>query len=279
MGWSQGRQGAHETVVGLLVGIVSLSFLVLVFHARPSLLLAAQDVVQGAGLLHGREALLLALGIIGATVMPHNLYLHSGLVAQRLRAAAMPRTEALRVVRGDTRRSLLLAMLVNAAILAVAAASLNGRGLAISSLADAHAALALQLGAGAALIFALALYASGQSSAITGVLAGGLLTRGFRGRESSSWLRGIVTRLGAVVLACGLMAYGGVSSPDALLVFSQVVLSLALPFALLPLVLLASRAALMRELVLPRAARGAALTAIAVLSALDLGLLAAQFAA
>ena len=277
MAWSRRRQDFHETLVSLLVGIVALSFLLLLLHARPSGALALRDIAGSGALLHSREALLLALGIVGATVMPHNLYLHSGLVAERVRGlAAAQRRPVLRLLGRDTFRSLLLAGLVNVAILVVAAASLSG--LPVSSLAGAHAALGLHLGAGAALIFALALYASGQSSALTGVIAGGLLTRGFRGRESSAWLRGIVTRLGAAALACMVMAWGGVSSPDSLLVLTQVVLSLALPFALVPLALLASRADLMKELALPRAARAAMLAVSAALTLLDLGLLALQFA-
>lgn len=277
MAWSKRRGNFQETLVSLLVGIVALSFLLLLFHSRLSGAQALRDIAGSGALLHDREALLLALGIVGATVMPHNLYLHSGLVAERVRGLAAPqRLPALRRLGRDTFRSLLLAGLVNVAILVVAAASLSGKP--VSSLAEAHAALGLSLGAGAALIFALALYASGQSSALTGVIAGGLLTRGFRGRESSAWLRGIVTRLGAAALACLLMAWGGVSSPDSLLVLTQVVLSLALPFALVPLALLASRAELMRELALPRAARAAMLAVSAALTLLDLGLLALQFA-
>jgi manganese transport protein len=277
MAWSQRHQDFHEKLVNLLVGVVALSFLLLVFHARPSGAQALHDVVHSGGLLRQREALLLALGIVGATVMPHNLYLHSGLVAERVRGIApAQRFAALRQLGSDTFWSLLLASLVNVAILAVAAASLSGRP--ISSLAEAHSALGMQLGAGAALIFAVALYASGQSSAVTGVIAGGLLTRGFRGRAGSAWLRGIVTRLGATALACLLLAWRGAGSPDSLLVITQVVLSLALPFALLPLARLASRREVMGELVLPRAARVAMLAVSAALTLLDLGLLALQFA-
>jgi manganese transport protein len=277
MAWSRQRRESHETLVSLLVGIVALSFLLLLWHARPSGAEALRDIAHGGAPLHSRAGLLLALGIVGATVMPHNLYLHSGLVAGRVRGLApAQRRPTLRRLERETLLSLLLAGLVNVAILAVAAASLGGQP--VSSLAAAHAALGLHLGAGAALIFAVALYASGQSSAVTGVIAGGLLSRGFRGRESSAWLRGIVTRLGAAALACLLLGWGGVGSPDSLLVLTQVVLSLALPFALVPLALLASRRDLMGELALPRAARLAALAISAGLTLLDLGLLGLQLA-
>ena len=276
---SNGRPGVHEKIVNLLLAVVGLSFVALLLRSRPDFMQAAHDVARSGSLLHSRDALLLALGIVGATVMPHNLYLHSGLVAERVRGIAPRlRRQAMQLATRDTAVALGLAMLVNVAILAVAAASLGGQGPAVSSLAGAHAAVRLSLGAGAALIFGAALYAAGQSSAITGVLAGRLLTRGFRGRESSTWLRGIVTRLGAVILACLFISAGGGTTPDALLVFSQVILSLALPFALLPLVLLASRRSLMREFQLRPLARYTAMALTAALALLDGGLLLAQFA-
>jgi manganese transport protein len=136
-------------------------------------------------------------------------------------------------------------MAVNAAMLIVAAASLGHAGLPVDSLADAHRAIALGLGGGAALVFALALYAAGQSSAITGVLAGRLLSRGFRGRESSAWRRGIATRLAGVCIGFVLLAALPGAGADSLLILSQCVLGLALPFALLPLMLLAWRSGLL----------------------------------
>jgi len=279
MALSSGHADLHETVVNILLAVVGLSFVVLLLQSRPDFGLAAHDVARSGGLLHSRDALLLALGIVGATVMPQNLYLHSGLVAERVRGIAPRlRRQAMRLATRDTAVALGLALLVNVAILAVAAASLGGQGPGVSSLAGAHAALRLSLGAGAALIFGAALYAAGQSSAITGVLAGRLLTRGFRGRESSTWLRGIATRLGAVILACLFVGATGTTSPDALLVFSQVILSLALPFALVPLVLLASRPALMREFRLSPLLRYGAMALTAGVALLDAGLLLVQFA-
>jgi manganese transport protein len=123
-------------------------------------------------------------------------------------------------------------------------------------------------------VFAIALYAAGQSSAITGVLAGRILTRGFRGRESRAWLRGIVTRIIAVAIGFVLMTRGGGQSPDQLLVLSQVVLSLALPFALTPLVAIAARRDLMGRLALGRPAIVAAAAVTALIVGLDLYLLA-----
>lgn len=279
MAWSGRREGAHEKLVDGLLALVALSFVLLLVLARPDPAQVLRGAAGGAALLHDREVLLLALGIVGATVMPHNLYLHSGLVAERARGLAPGlRGAAMRLAARDTALALGLAMLVNMAILGVAAASLGGLGRAVSSLAEAHATLRLALGAGAGLVFAAALYAAGQSSALTGVMAGQLLSRGFSGRDSPAWLRGIATRLGAVVLACGFSAVSGKASPDALLVFSQVVLCLALPFALLPLVLLASRQTLLGEFRLRGAAKLGALGLTAAVAGLDVWLLVEQFA-
>jgi len=279
MAWSGRRAGAHEKLVDVLLAVVGLSFVLLMLLARPDPAQALRDLAHSGGLLRDREALLLALGIVGATVMPHNLYLHSGLVAERARGLAPAlRAPAMRLAARDTAVALGLAMLVNMAILCLAAAALGGLGRTVGSLAEAHAALRLGLGGGAALVFAVALYAAGQSSAVTGVMAGSLLSRGFRGRESPAWLRGIATRLGAVVLACLFSACSGKVTPDALLVFSQVILSLALPFALLPLVLLASRGALMGRFRLRGPLRLGAWTLTAAVVLLDLCLLGQQFA-
>lgn len=169
--------------------------------------------------------------------------------------------------------SLGLALGINAAILIVAAASLTGLGMDVASLEEAHRAMGLVLGAGAAFAFALALYAAGQSSAITGLIAGRMLTRGFRGRESSAWLRGLGMRVGALALAFALLLWRGDGGPDGLLVSSQVVLSLALPFVLVPLLAVVGRRDLMGRFALGPAALASAGAATAVIVGLDLYLL------
>ncbi|WP_053096304.1 Nramp family divalent metal transporter [Frateuria defendens] len=271
---SQRRQRLHENVVGILLATVALSFLYLLLQARPDPAAVAGGLGQGLAVFGDHGMLAMALGILGATVMPHNLYLHSGLVAER--SAGLPpsaRPQALRLSAKDTRFALGLAMLVNAAMLVVAAASLRG-GQPVGSLAEAHQAIALGLGGGAALVFALALYAAGQSSAITGVMAGRLLTRGFRGRESSSWLRGIATRLLALCAGFALLASRPGAGADSLLILSQCVLGLALPFALLPMLLLAHRRGLMGALAFGRGTLAAGLGAAVLVTGLDGYLLA-----
>ncbi|ARP88613.1 Nramp family divalent metal transporter [Bordetella genomosp. 9] len=268
----------HERIIGALLAIVSMSFVFLLFKANPAWTAVMQEAASPAAALREPEGFMIALGILGATLMPHNLYLHSGSLAQRARdlPAAM-RPIAMQVARTDTLFSLGIATLINAAIMIVAAASLSGAGLAITSLDQAHAVIAKSLGAGAAIVFAVALYAAGQSSTITGVLAGKVLSQGFGASGWSDRRRALVTRAAAGAAAMGMLAYTGGQNPDQLLVLSQVILSLALPFALVPLVMLATRGDVMGAFVLRGVWRAAAIAATMAIIALDAYLLAAQF--
>jgi len=272
---ARGESTLHERIVNALLAVVALSFLVLLVEAKPDWAAAAEGLKPDLGALADPQALYLSLGILGATIMPHNLYLHSGLVAQRTQGlAANERTRAIKLGTIDTVVALFVAMLVNAAILVVAAASLGNATVDVESLAGAHQAIALALGAVPALIFAVALYAAGQSSAITGVLAGRFLTAGFTGEAGSRLARGLATRVGATVIALALMLGLGVSAPDALLVLSQVVLSVALPFVLVPLLIVAVRRRTMGGFALkPAAALGFA-SAVAGIVGLNVYLLA-----
>ncbi|GAB2804066.1 Nramp family divalent metal transporter [Halomonas shantousis] len=264
----------HERIVNALLGVVALAFLVLLVRSHPQVGEMWSDVLQSPATLVKPDALVIALGILGATVMPHNLYLHSGLIAERRRALpARQHGQALRLATGDTVMALTIALFVNAAILIVSGASLSGLDVAITSLEGAHQAIGLSLGAIAALLFAVALYAAGQSSAITGVVAGGMLTRGFHGRTGSMWMRGIVTRVIAVSLAFLVMTTQAGTRPDTLLVWSQVILSLALPFALVPLVWLSMHRELMGPLRLRGTFKAVAIGATALVVVLDLYLL------
>jgi manganese transport protein len=266
------RDGAttHERVVNVLLAIVALSFAALLWRAAPDWHAAASGLVPEPRLLTDPNALLIALGILGATVMPHNIYLHSGLVAERVRGLAPEqRRRAFKVVVGDTIAALSLAMLVNAAIMLVAAASLGSAGGAVASLDGAHHAIGVALGAVPALIFAVALYAAGQSSAITGMLAGRYITAGFTGHESNRLKRGLVTRLVGLTIALGLLFVVGGDAPDRVLVLSQVILSTALPFVLVPLLIVAMRRQLMGRFTLKpvtATALGSAIGAIVLLN-------------
>ncbi|OZI61259.1 Nramp family divalent metal transporter [Bordetella genomosp. 11] len=267
----------HERIIGLLLAIVSVSFVYLLFQANPAWTEVASGAAQPTRALRSPEGFMIALGIIGATLMPHNLYLHSGELAQRAHGLPVAmRGMAMRVARSDTVFSLGIATLVNAAIMIVAAASLSGTGVAVSSLDQAHAAIGKTLGVGAAIVFAVALYAAGQSSTITGVLAGKVLSKGFSTGGWSDRRRALVTRAVAGVAAMGMLAYTGGQDPDQLLVLSQVILSLALPFALVPLVMLAVRREVMGSFVLRGVWRALAIAATTAIILLDGYLLLVQ---
>lgn len=272
---ARGEATTHERIVNALLAVVALSFVALLAEARPDWAAAAAGLAPNRSVLDKAEALYLSLGILGATIMPHNLYLHSGLVAERTQGlAADQRRRAVRLGVLDTVVALFVAMLVNAAILIVAAASLGNAGASVASLDGAHRAIGVALGAIPALVFAIALYAAGQSSAITGVMAGRYLSAGFTGEAGSRVARGLLTRVGATVIALALMLGFDLGNPDKLLVLSQVVLSAALPFVLVPLLVVAVRRKLMGGLVLkPAAALGFA-SAVAGIVGLNVYLLA-----
>ena len=243
---TRGNADRHERVIAVLLAIVAASFVFLLFKANPAWTEVAQGVARTGGAARS-AGLPDRAGHPGRDADAAQPLLAFGLAGERARSLpADARDIAMRVTRNDTALSLGVAMLINAAIMIVAAASLSGPGLIVSSLDDAHAAIGHTLGAGAAIIFAVALYAAGQSSTITGVLAGRILSRGFQaGRNWSDRRRALVTRLIAGAAAAGLLGYSGGQDPDGLLVLSQVILSLALPFALAPLVLLACRKSIM----------------------------------
>lgn len=264
--------GRHEQIIGVLLGIVALAFVYLLIRAQPSTAAMAADLADTGRTLRDPQAFLVALGILGATLMPHNLYLHSGALAQRAATLApADRPLAMRIARNDTVVSLGIAMLINAAIMIVAAASLSGSGPVVASLDDAHAAIAHTLGAGAAVVFAIALYAAGQSSTITGVMAGRVLSRGFQPARGgwSERRRALATRAVAGIAALALLAATGGQNPDGLLVLSQVILSVALPFALIPLVILARRRGVMGQYTLRGGWSVAAVAATAGIVVLD----------
>ena len=243
---TRGNADRHERVIAVLLAIVAASFVFLLFKANPAWIEVAQGVARTGGAARS-AGLPDRAGHPGRDADAAQPLLAFGLAGRTRPQPACGRARH-RDARGahDTALSLGVAMLINAAIMIVAAASLSGPGLIVSSLDDAHAAIGHTLGAGAAIIFAVALYAAGQSSTITGVLAGRILSRGFQaGSNWSDRRRALATRLIAGAAAAGLLGYSGGQDPDGLLVLSQVILSLALPFALAPLVLLACRKSIM----------------------------------
>ncbi|HMS56192.1 MAG TPA: Nramp family divalent metal transporter [Fimbriimonadaceae bacterium] len=191
--------------------------------------------------LPDKEALLISLGILGATVMPHNLYLHSSIVQTRKSGDSPSEIkEAINFNRTDTMFALSLAFFVNAAILILAAAVFYKSGVVVEELQEGHRLLGTMLGGASATLFAVALLASGQSSTITGTLAGQIVMEGFMRWRIKPWLRRIITRCLAIVPAIIVINASGGKDTVQLLVISQVVLSMQLPFAIFPLVMVTS---------------------------------------
>lgn len=240
-----------EVFIISIVSMIGLAFLAEMFIVRPDM----------APLLHGfipsklnDEALYIAIGIIGATVMPHNLYLHSSLVQTRKHSRdSKGIREALRFNFFDTTIALNIAFLVNSAILVLAAAAFFRTGHTdVAEIDQAHSLLGDLFGTLAPALFAIALIGSGQSSTITGTLAGQIVMEGYLDLRIRPWLRRLITRLIAIVPAVVCILWFGEGSLGELLVFSQVVLSLQLGFAVIPLIHFCSDKVRMGEFVIKR---------------------------
>jgi manganese transport protein len=232
-----------EAFILSMVMIIGLAFLAEMFIVKPVL----TEVLAGfkpSALNEG--ALYIAIGIIGATVMPHNLYLHSSLVqTRRFDRSESGIKKALKFNFIDSTIALNLAFLVNAAILILAAAAFHQSNLVVDEIQDAHLLLSNIFGSLAPALFAIALIASGQSSTITGTLAGQIIMEGYLNLRIRPWLRRLLTRLIAIVPAFFTILYLGEESLGALLILSQVILSLQLGFAVIPLIHFASSKLLM----------------------------------
>lgn len=228
-----------ETFVASLIGIILFCFIYELVLSNPNLNEVARGLLPSPEIVRNPEMLFIAVGILGATVMPHNLYLHSSLVQTRgYKRNDAGKKEALKFASIDSTASLLLAFFINAAILIVAAASFHGTPYSdIATINDAYKMLAPLLGSGVASIaFGVALLASGQNSTLTGTLAGQIIMEGFLDIKLRPWLRRLITRLVAVVPAFFVTLYFGESGTAKLLVLSQVILSMQLAFAVVPLI-------------------------------------------
>jgi manganese transport protein len=265
---SRGHRRFELAITGLL-GIIFLGFLYETLKIGPS----ARESLGGlVPHLAGSESLYLAVGIIGATVMPHVVYLHSALTNGRMPVRdERERAKVLRFARTDVIVALGFAGVINLAMLAVAAKLFHyGGHTAVSTIEQAHSGFATMVGGGAALAFSVALLASGASSSSVGTYAGQVVMQGFVGFKIPIFVRRLVTMLPAIaVLAIGI-------GPTDVLVFSQVVLSFGIPFALIPLVLLTRRKDVMGEHVNRRLTSVAAFTLIGVITALNVFLIFQQ---
>ena len=244
-----------EAFIASLLIIIAGCFAFELFWANPDWGGAARGLVPSREVVTNPAMLYIAIGILGATVMPHNLYLHSSIVQTRAYGSdARDRHEALKLATIDSTVALGLAFFINAAILILAAAAFHTAGrTAVAEIEQAHELLSPMLGVGAAsAVFAVALLASGQNSTVTGTLAGQIVMEGFLDVRLAVWLRRLVTRAIAIVPAVVVVAAMGDRGATELLVLSQVVLSLQLPFAVIPLVAYTGSRRLMGEFAAPR---------------------------
>ena len=228
-----------EAFVITLIASIALCFAYEIFFAQPIWREAAVGFIPRWEILRNREMLYIAIGILGATVMPHNLYLHSSIVQTRAFATDAPgKREAIRYATLDSTLALGFALFVNAAILVLGAAAFHTRGMHdVAEIADAYKLLTPLLGASfASTLFACALLASGQNSTLTGTLAGQIVMEGFLNLRLRPWLRRLITRVMAIVPAVIVIGLYGEGKVTSLLILSQVVLSFQLPFAVIPLV-------------------------------------------
>ncbi len=265
-----------EALVISLVAVVGLCFLFEIFVSRPEFGAVMRGFIPSAEIIRNREMLYIAIGILGATVMPHNLYLHSSIVQTRkYEESAEGKREAVRFAFADSTIALSLALFINAAILIVAAATFHRTGNhQVAEIQDAYHLLSPLLGVGAAsVVFALALLASGQNSTLTGTLAGQIVMEGFLNIRMRPWMRRLVTRAIAIVPAAITAILYGESGTARLLILSQVILSLQLSFAVFPLVLFTSDKAKMGEFVNPGWLKLLAYTVATVIATLNVWLL------
>ena len=266
-----------ETLVISLIALITLCFCYELIVSSPDMAAILGGLVPRSEIATNGDMLYLAIGIIGATVMPHNLYLHSALVQTRgCEPGEAGKREAIRFATLDSNIALAFALLINAAILILAAATFHKAGRTdVAELQDAYSLISPLLGAPlAATVFALALLFAGQNSTLTGTLAGQVVMEGFVHLRLQPWLRRLVTRALAVIPAAIVVATVGDRATGDMLIGSQVALSLQLPFAMIPLVWLTCDKRLMGSFANSRALSIAAWAISLVILALNLKLAA-----
>jgi manganese transport protein len=242
-----------EALVIALIGTIIAMFSVQIILSRPdyaatfsNLLLPSSQIVTNPLMLY------IAIGILGATVMPHNLYLHSSIVqSRRYKRTSEGKREAIFMANVDSALALTVALFVNAAILVMAAAVFHRSGhFEVAAIQDAYKLLSPLVGAaGASTLFAIALLASGQNSSITGTLAGQVVMEGFVNIKVAPWLRRMITRTLAIIPTIIVVAFTGERGTEKLLILSQVILSMQLSFAVVPLVIFTGSRKVMGEFV------------------------------
>jgi manganese transport protein len=244
-----------EALVVVLILTIGGCFLFEIIFSKPELQAVLSGFVPRSEIIRNRDMLYIAIGILGATVMPHNLYLHSSVVQTRnYEQSSAGKSEAIKFATIDSSVALMFALFINAAILIVAAATFHSHGQHdVAEIQDAYKLLSPTLGVPiASVLFAFALLASGQNSTLTGTLAGQIVMEGFLNIRLRPWLRRLITRVIAIIPAVIVAALFGAGGTAKLLLLSQVILSLQLSFAVIPLVLFTSDRRKMGEFVSPR---------------------------
>jgi manganese transport protein len=241
---NHGFRYVEALVVGLILAIAG-SFGIELFLAKPALVPMLAGFVPHAEILRDKNMLYIAIGILGATVMPHNLYLHSSIVQTRKYMDTHEgKKEAIRFATIDSSVALMFALFINAAMLIMAAAVFHGTGHdAVADIGDAYQLLSPLLGTKmASILFAVALLCAGQNATLTGTLAGQIVMEGFINLRLRPWMRRLITRLIAIIPAVVVVWLYGEKGTGQLLILSQVILSLQLSFAVFPLVIFTSDA-------------------------------------
>ena len=265
-----------EAVVVVLMATIGACFLFEIIISRPDFAGVARGFIPQASILTDRGQLYIAIGILGATVMPHNLYLHSAIVqTRRYKQDDSGKREAVKFAFLDSTIALSFALFINAAILIVAAATFHTSGnTQVAEIQDAYQLLPPLLGVtGASTMFAIALLASGQNSTLTGTLAGQIVMEGFLNLRLKPWMRRLITRSIAIVPAVIVSIIYGDRGTGTLLVLSQVILSFQLAFAVVPLVIFTSDPVKMGAFVNPRWLKSLAWTVAIIIASLNAWLL------
>ncbi|MBI2712875.1 MAG: Nramp family divalent metal transporter [Rhizobiales bacterium] len=265
-----------EAFIVTLLGIIAISFAIQIALADPEWGAVIRGFAPTTNILTNPDMLYLAIGIIGATVMPHNLYLHSGVVQTRRFGESVPeKREAIKLATIDSTIALMFALLINASILILAAATFNKAGQTdVSELGEVHKLIAPLLGSGMApTLFAIALLCCGLNSTVTATLAGQIVMEGFIDIRLPPWARRLMTRAIAIIPAAIITIWYGEAGTAKLLILSQVVLGVALPFSIVPLVMFTADRGKMGELIAPRWVSALAAATAAVLIALNFKLI------
>ncbi|MEQ1768348.1 MAG: Nramp family divalent metal transporter [Devosia sp.] len=243
-----------EAFIITMMGVIAFCFLFQIAMANPDWAAVVRGFAPTTDVFANPNMLYLALGIIGATVMPHNLYLHSGIIQTRAYGSTVPeKREALKFATIDSTVALMFALTINASLLILAAATFYKSGQVVDDLNVAHGLLNPLLGSTVApVLFGVALLCCGLNSTVTATMAGQIVMEGFIDIRMAAWARRLVTRLVAIIPAIVTILIAGEAQLGKLLVLSQVVLSFQLPFAVIPLVLFTAQKSKLGELVSPR---------------------------